>query len=333
MLDMGVEGRGRRGAGRGPASLGAAPLPLWVCAGRAGSFTLAGLEESSMAMKRLSAAEMISLSDPLVDKEHPEHALLESMEDARPALKRLTVAHAAILHAQPTIDLGELGKLQDEAAKLDGEHDDVVRGIVAVISGFAHLARDGARKTALLQLRDALFPTGGAIIARSYREEAGQAVLLKSRLTAPMKALLKSLPAPDGNLLKELEGYFRTAKKLGEVEDAKSGATSGHGATPAEMLAARNLWVRSMNALVAAIELADEVPEGIAAIVERLRKAEATADQRAANGGHGGDEEDQAAADVGAKDEGTAPVKANGEAGAGAGEAKKSGGKGKGKPA
>lgn len=238
-----------------------------------------------MALKRLSAAEMISLSEPWVTPAHPEHVALSNLEDVRPALKRLGRAHGMILAAQPLSDPGKLTELQERAAELDAEHDDTVRGIVAVISGFSHLTHDPERKKGLLSLRDALFPIGGAIINKSYREEAGQAALLKGRMTAPMKTLLKSLPTPDGTLYKELERYFKIAKELGAVEDAKGPAGEAQGPTAKALLDARNQWVRAVNALLSALDLLDEWPVEVTTLIDRLRKAEAVADARAAGGG------------------------------------------------
>jgi hypothetical protein len=238
-----------------------------------------------VALKRLSAAEMISLSEPWVTPGHAEHVALSSLEDVRPALKRLARAHSMLLAAQPLVDPGKLSELQERGAELDAEHDDTVRGIVAVLSGFSHLTRDQVRKKAMLALRDTLFPIGGAIINKSYREEAGQGALLKGRLTGPMKSLLKSLPTPEGTLWRDLERYFRIAKELGEVEDAKGPAGEAQGPTAKALLDARNQWVRAVNALIAALDLLDEWPAEVTKLVERLRRAEAVADARAAGNG------------------------------------------------
>jgi hypothetical protein len=234
-----------------------------------------------MALKRLTTAEMISLSTPWVDPEHEEHKALFDIEDTRPVLRRIGSAHAAILAAQPK-EAGNkaLAALQEEAARLDDEHDDLVRGTVFVLQGSALLQQDRAQRDALLRLKDSLFPTGPAATQRSFREEAGQAELLKGRLTSPMRSLLKSVPSPDGHLLTTIQRYQRAAHKLGALEDRRSAVRGATGPAASDMTTARNRWIRAVNVLIATLEQEDIQSPWAGTILERIRVAQIAADSR-----------------------------------------------------
>lgn len=236
-----------------------------------------------MALKRLTLAEMISVSSPWIAEGHDERAALQEIEDTRPVLRRIELAHAALVELQPKgAPSPALAALQAEAASLDDEHDDVVRGTMFLINGHALLQRDKAQRDALLKLRDTLFPTGPAVTQKSHREESGQAEMLKGRLTPPMKVLLKSIPSPDAHLLATIQRYLRVAQRLGTIEDRKLlAASKGSGPSAAEVTLARNRWIRAVNVLIATLEQEDIESPWAATILERIRQAEVTAERRA----------------------------------------------------
>jgi len=233
-----------------------------------------------MALKRLTTAEMISLSSPWVKDDHDERKALQEIEDTRPILRRIEGAHAALLSTPPKA--AAAGALEDEV-------DDTVRGTLSLIGGYALLQKDKAQRDALVKLRESLFPTGASAIQRSYREEAGQADIVKSRLTAPMKVLLKSVPSPDGHLLQTIQRYLRSAQKLGSLEDRESAAHRGPGPA-SDHTRARNRWVRGVHALTATLEQEDIESPWAGTILERIRQAETAADRRFESGEPEGDD-------------------------------------------
>jgi hypothetical protein len=233
-----------------------------------------------MALKRLNHAEMISLSESWVREDTPERKVIESIPDIQPLLPYVLLAHDAILAAQPAMDVAQFSMLQQEGGEIDVEHDDLVRGLIGTLTAFAYLTKDPDRRAALLKLRDTLFPLGLQLVTKSYREEGGQGALLKARLTPEMKALLASLHGPDGTLLASLEQYLEKANRLREIEDLKAGVVDGNGRAPADMMKARNKWIRAMNAVMATLELAEVDEETQAKLLNPIRAAERAADLR-----------------------------------------------------
>jgi hypothetical protein len=233
-----------------------------------------------MALKRLLTAEMISLSSPWVKDDHDERQALLAIEDTRPVLRRIETAHAGLVAAAeaPAPSAAELA--------LVDELDDAVRGTISLINGSARLQKDKAQREALFKLRDFLFPTGPSAVHRTAREEAGQAEMLKGRLTPPMKALLKSVPSPDDNLLATLQRYFRVAQKLGAA------AEPGPPGPASERDRARNRWVRAVTVLIATLEQEDIESPYAGTILERIRQAEGAADRRVESGAPEEDEAD-----------------------------------------
>jgi hypothetical protein len=69
-------------------------------------------------------------------------------------------------------------------------------------------------------------------LQRTFREEAGHAALVASKLDDQTKAELKAITVHDLNMLDMVQGWLGTAKQLGEVEEARvrlanTGAGSG----------------------------------------------------------------------------------------------------------
>ncbi len=232
-----------------------------------------------MALRRLTTGEMISVSSPWVTEGFDERTALLAIEDTRPVLRRIERAHQALLDAQPKmLPPLALASLEAEAASLDDELDDVLRGAIYLTSANALLQQDRAQREVLLRLRDSLFPTGQSTTQKSHREEAGQAELLKGRLTAPMRVLLKSIPSPDGTLLSTLLRYTRAAQKIGQLDEKKRLLLKGK--TTDEMTFARNRWIRSVNNLITTLEQEDIESPWAGTILERVRQAEVTAERR-----------------------------------------------------
>jgi predicted aconitase with swiveling domain len=227
---------------------------------------------------------MISLTESWVRDGSPERKLIESIPDIRPLIPHIKLAHGAILAAQPAFDMARMSELQREAAEVDVDHDELVRGLIGTLTAFVYLTKDPARRAALIKLRDTLFPLGITLITKSYREEGGQAELLKARFTPEMKSMLKVLRGPDGTLLQSVEQYFEKANRLREIEDLKAGPNETSGPAPADMIMARNRWIRAINAVIATLVLAEVDEETQAKLLGPLRAAERAADQRGSSG-------------------------------------------------
>lgn len=210
-----------------------------------------------MALKQLTTGEMLSLSEPWVSP-GPVRALLDGIAEARPVLPHVEAARRALLDTQFDPTQPELQKLSEQAGALDARHDAQVGGIHALLGALAQLATDPARGEALLRLRDRLFPQGVSVVQHSYRDEAGQAELVEGRLTEADRALLRAVPVLSSTLGDVVARWQHTARELGRVEDRRVALLDEkrRGTRPADVVAARNQWIRAVNALLSALDLA-----------------------------------------------------------------------------
>lgn len=237
-----------------------------------------------MALKRLTTEEMVQLSGPWVTEGTDARQAILSVPEMAGVLPRVDAAHSALHGAQPGADDPRLAKLQEEAAGEDLEHDTLVRGIHTFLTGLALLCGNTATAESLLKLRDFLLPAGLDTAQKSYRAEAGAGDLLKTRLAgdAGAKKQLKDIPVLKKNLGQFVDALLQKARRLGELEDERAQivSTPAGPSDGAKLLAARNQWIRAVNALVANGELA-QPPEDVDRLVfGALRLAEKAADRR-----------------------------------------------------
>lgn len=239
-----------------------------------------------MALKRLSTEEMVQLSGPWVtDGTDARQAILAEPTIAG-VLPHVEAAHQGLHEAQPTGEDPRLAEVQEEAAGVDLDHDTIVRGAHGLLTSLALLCGDAAKAGELLALRDFLLPDGLETMQKSYRAESGAGSFLETRLAedADKKKQLEAIPVLDKNLGDHVGVLLAKAKHLGELEDERAKLVSS-GANPsdaAKLLAARNRWIRTVNALVANAAMA-ELPEATDHLVfDALRVAEKAADRRAA---------------------------------------------------
>jgi hypothetical protein len=241
-----------------------------------------------MALKRLFSEEMLQLSGTWVDPKSKAHKALLASPDLAPAMPRLTTTHNQLATlAQPVSEDPRVAAIMDEQSRLDPRHDDIVRGGYGLLTSAAFLL-GGEEGAELLKLRDLLFPDGLSLILKTYRGEAGTAAQLEKRLTPEVRAQLASISVGAKGQKKTLEHFvdelLAVGAKLGALEDEKailqpSPGEPGTGAGAA-LLAARNQWVRVVNALVANNELAALDPEEDKLIFGSLRAAEKASDRR-----------------------------------------------------
>ncbi len=240
-----------------------------------------------MALKRLTTDEMVQISGAWLAKGSPARRTIGGVAELAGLLPKLEAAHQALHATQPAAEDPRLAAIAAEAAEVDVAHDTAMRGLHGLLTALAILAGPGARADALNKLRELLLPEGLSATQKTYRAEAGAAELLKSRLAgAPdAKKQLKAIPVDKHDALHVVEQWMASAKRLGELEDerakllgAAANGDSAHG------LAARNRWIRAVNALVANAQLAelDEATDQL--LFGALRLAEKSAERRA----HGG---------------------------------------------
>ena len=237
-----------------------------------------------MALKRLTTAEMVQISAPWTTTGSPARKAIQSIPELAGILPKIDAAHKQLHAARPAQDDPRAAEIVREAAEIDARHDAVVRGVDRVLEGLALLAGDSPRAREIEAARGVLTPDGVMVISTSYRNEAGAAALLASRLAneVGVKALLASIAIDKKMTLTAfVNERIQLAEKLGALEDERAKVL----AAPAESdgaanVEARNAWIRAGNALVANAELAELSQEQSAAIFSALRQAEAKADRR-----------------------------------------------------
>lgn len=239
-----------------------------------------------MALNRLRTTEMVTITDPLVDEEHPDHQALARVPALAPLLPEIGAAHQG-LHETHFVGPGpvRLKQIQDQQKVLDVRHDDVVRGIWYYLMALLYFQKDADKRRALEQLQALLLPEGLSAVQRSYREEAGQAALTASRLGDGERKTLKAMKLPDGgNLLDKVEEWLSLGGQLGALDRERAGEDTEEHPTRADALAARNRWIRAIQAVrsVASITAPDD-PD-VQEILDRVSAAERHAERRAESG-------------------------------------------------
>jgi hypothetical protein len=237
-----------------------------------------------MALKSLSTEEMVQISSAWVSPQDPARGRLQARPRLTSLLPDLEQAHRAIVAVIPEATNPRLAQIAELSAAEDAVHDRVVRGLFGYLSDAALLDERGPE---LLALRDLLFPDGiSAVIHATYRGQAGYAARLRERLTPETKALLAQLTIRTGashTLGDHVETWLAAAEKIGKLQDeAARVAVAASPSQAAQIVTARNNWIRVVNAFLSIAELDALDEESERLIFGPLRDAEATAERRSA---------------------------------------------------
>lgn len=238
-----------------------------------------------MAIRIFTTQLMVLFSGRWLDPEG-ERPILERYPLTSALLPRLAQTHAKLIAFQrATFETqGAIAKLQERQAELDALHDRKMRGVFNMLTALAELSDKPNLAAHYLDLRDKLLPEGLRAVTRSYLEEAGEAVLLQGRLDAPSIQALTAIPTPDGHLYQYVEAWMLAATEIGKLERERLELTKKappDDTTPADVVRARNEWIRIVHAIRANLLLDDAKPEDIEAVFRHLDQAEAKADRRA----------------------------------------------------
>jgi hypothetical protein len=236
-----------------------------------------------MALKRLYTGEMVSLSGPWTQSNHPDRALLASIPATAALLPQLDTAHASLLSMQVKPEsaprLRVIGKAQK---RIDVRHDDVIRGLFGLLQALAFLTLDPELAARLHHLLAVLLPDGLDAVLKSYRDEAGQAALLESRLSPEEVSLLKRIKTLEGTAWDSVREWISLASQLGVLEDERASVKEASGPAPADVVTARNSWIRTINALRTVLDLVSANDPGGELILNRISEAERMAEHRVA---------------------------------------------------
>lgn len=238
-----------------------------------------------MALRNLTNETMVTLSQAWVDPAR-ERKTLQGVPLLSALLPKLEAAHQLLISSLAggrNAAADRLSSLRDEAEAQDGRHDRKARGIYWLLSGLSELAEAPEDSERLLSLRDRLLPAGLSTITASYSHQAGHVAVVKKGLTAADRSELRRHKTLSGRTLEdELDAWLQAGEALGRIEAERGqllrGAATADRPDPAR---ARHNWIRVTNALLATLELQDDLsPEVVSRLVGPLREAESRADRR-----------------------------------------------------
>ncbi|AUX36137.1 MULTISPECIES: hypothetical protein [Sorangium] len=258
-----------------------------------------------MGYRNLSPQAMVNISGPWLDPKQ-DRKIFTSLPLLAPLLPSVEEAHGRILTTQRLgTSLQQQAKaLMEKVLALDATHDRKLRGGYNYLGALAEMTDDPAFAAALLDLRDRLAPAGLKAVARSYGDQAGDAKLLPSRLNDASEKLLKKLKTPEGPLSQVVDAWVAAALEIEKVEAqreqlALNTPANTDGATPREVLNARNGWIRVVRAIETNVALEKAATGEITErLLGRLRRESARADRRGRKGGAEGAVEPAPAGDA-----------------------------------
>lgn len=237
-----------------------------------------------MALKRLYTGEMVSLSGPLTKADHPDREVLAGIPATAALLPELDSAHRSLLSTQvkPEAQTRLAGIIMAERG-LDVRHDDVIRGLSGLLTSLAYLTPDPDLAARVLHVLSVLLPDGLDAVTKSYREEAGQAALLESRLAPADVTLLKRIKILEGTAFDAVQEWISVGAQLGRLEDERGDLPETSGPAPADVVTARNRWIRTVNAMRSVLDLVSADHPDVVKILGRITEAERKADRRIAS--------------------------------------------------
>lgn len=238
----------------------------------------------AMALKDLTTPQMLTITAAWVDPKR-ERPKLEGLKRIAPLLADIDSAHMGLGRARRTekTTSKEMAEIQSQQLALDKIHDRKARGAHAILTGFADLADDPEDATHYLNIREELFPDGLKFITSSYSDEAGQAHIVRERLTAESRGALKALPTPSGSMLKAVLAWLSAGQELGKLEIRKAQLAAAErpieGTVQGNHLKARNRWIKVVSSVISMLELEEEINADtqrliLAPLHEALAKAE-----------------------------------------------------------
>jgi hypothetical protein len=224
-----------------------------------------------MAFKRLTVEEMLQLSAPWVSPEEEAHRVMARHPMLAVLLPHLQVAHSGIYQVRVRAENPKVWRLCEHAYEIDATHDDLVRGIFAALTMLAQTSEPAEE---YLRLRDLLLPEGLAHATKTYREEAGHAVMVAARLDSSTQACLKAITFNEQNLFELVETWLKTAKKLGQVEEERISLSPASASLATEINMARLRWIRVVNTLVSAAVMVNLDTRSDGILFSALRQTE-----------------------------------------------------------
>jgi hypothetical protein len=207
-----------------------------------------------MALKWLTAEEMVAISAAWVMADQAGRAAIEKTPLLAALLPNLEKVHAAIV-ALRSKEAPRLRAISQKETEVDAKHDALVRGMVGTLTMLAPVSDD---REELLDIRDKLFPDGLGHTKLSYRGEAGHVAVVAKQLDDTMKARLKAIAVHKKTMLDLALVWIEAGTQLGQLEEEKARLAEASPSLGAETHSARTAWIRLAKALMANAKLAEQ---------------------------------------------------------------------------
>lgn len=232
-----------------------------------------------MALKNLSTEGMISLSGAWIDPAR-DRGKLEKLPLIRLLLPLIDSVHGELLTLRQPADGGE-SELRRKLEESDRRHDRKVRGVYGLLTALAELAESVEESEELLALRDRVVPLGLRTVQLAYRDEAGNAEAVRASLTPKDRQVLRKLKTQGARTLEdEVDAYLQAGSQLARLE-AERAESERRPIAPADILRARNNWIKAIRAVQANLDLDTTADATLRAqLLGPLEDAETRADRR-----------------------------------------------------
>ena len=214
---------------------------------------LHSLTNDRMAM--LSGQLLGPLGRPLLDKSLVLRGFIPGVETIHANILATLVVDP---HARARVELKGSKKLNDRG------HDLNYTGIYYVLYGISLLLQDTPEGEEVEDTLEWMFPYKMQGQMVSYTEQVGFIGRLKPQITQKVTGLLASIKLPGGSTLEDARVKWFAA---GDELAADLAQEAALGAAPAtlsreESLSVRMRWLRTMNALLATLEISDLTEQG-----------------------------------------------------------------------
>lgn len=234
-----------------------------------------------MAFKDMTVPQMIRITGRWLSA---DRGFLEKIPELSGSLRMLQKAHDGLKAPVAAPEIDSIKQIQGEENLTDGHFDRKLRGIVMCFAAFAELVLDNAKAERFLQLSKELLPSQLSTVNLTYEEEAGTAESLETKLTDALKLELSALPTPGGRtLVDEFKDLITFGKRLGVLEDQKKKLQhelAGTPSTDAQRRDARLLWIRTINAFLGIVDIAEISKEEREHLLEPIKSAEEVVSRR-----------------------------------------------------
>lgn len=234
-----------------------------------------------MSLTYLTASAMTAITRDMLNS--PEKvSILESHPLTEALIPAVTSVHNDLVEkVRSEGDVNErLKKISTELATTDQIHDRTSRGIFSALESAAELVANQEEGLVFIETRDALFPSGLIINTLSYREQAGNVVKVSERCTPANRDVLQRIAIDGVPLTDSFDRWVENGEKMGTLVSERAqlrGEDDDTRTSQSDIRQTRNRWARTMNTLMANLEIAIPDKNQHRTLLSNLREAEADA--------------------------------------------------------